>query len=404
MVSRLTLIVTVILALLLPVWFPLALATVLALTAVAALHLPQVGRLRFVWSASAGEEGYRSCRWSRITAMLTLTVLGVLCGLSAASLGSALLGGTEQLIAHPMGTLLGAMATWSGAAVVAGGAVKTLRLVWLSTFRDPAGRHPPRAHVDGVAAEDRDAVETGFAKLGWAAAFGDDPRLRTDVPVAADRVAWALRGEEPDAATVIALERLHAIRQRRILRRGLRRLLRAAARHRFAAGSGWMINPHLWHATRLKRDQSETDAGPEAERADVGILAQYVGPSYAELFPLPVRRHLLEVMRSADVNLLFVEDGVTANRLIRVLGVLYELHDQHHGARRAEERDFSMLSGTRVCIHEVRLDDPFQLPDYPEPDYQLIGRARVLHVFRDRGGDKVHDETPAPGERVPMLV
>lgn len=401
-VSQAVLMLGLLLAFTLPAWVPLVTATVLTVVAVAALHLPRVGQLRFAWHDDESRT-FRSCRWSAIASLISLCGLAVLVTLASTTLGVGLVGVTDHAAAHPMARTLGGFVSWVGGAVLCGGAIRTLRYVWLSCFRDPAGRHPPRAHVGGrPSAEEREAIRTSLAALGWQVAFGADPRLRTDVPVALSTLVWAVRGAQPTEDQVIALERRHAVRQRRIVRRGLRRLLRAAARHKNAAGTGWWINPHLWHATRLKRDLA--DDGEGGERPDIGLLAQYVGPAYADIFPLPVRRHLLEVFRACDVDLLFAEDGVSARRLLRVLGVLFELHDIHRGGRRAEERDFALVGGTRVCIHDVRLRDPYRVSGYPEPDYDHIGRARVLHVFRDRGGDTVRDETPAPGERVPLLA
>jgi len=43
------------------------------------------------------------------------------------------------------------------------------------------------------------------------------------------------------------------------------------------------------------------------------------------------------------------------------------------------------------------LDQPLEDSRYPEPDYDDLGRARVLHVFRDRGGDE--DEAFVPDDR-----
>ena len=46
---------------------------------------------------------------------------------------------------------------------------------------------------------------------------------------------------------------------------------------------------------------------------------------------------------------------------------------------------------------------------YAEPDYEDIGRARILHVFRERGGEVEvaetpfdRDDAPAPAPLVPM--
>jgi hypothetical protein len=72
-----------------------------------------------------------------------------------------------------------------------------------------------------------------------------------------------------------------------------------------------------------------------------------------------------------DLDLIFVEDGVKGPEVQQVFDELFE------GA----------IPGVRVMIHEFELDTPLLRQDYPEPDYDGLGRARLLHVFRDRGGE-----------------
>jgi hypothetical protein len=54
-----------------------------------------------------------------------------------------------------------------------------------------------------------------------------------------------------------------------------------------------------------------------------------------------------------------------------------------------------------VLIHEFQLDEPFRSEVYPEPDYENLGRARILHVFRDRGEQADRLETPLDITHVP---
>ena len=83
----------------------------------------------------------------------------------------------------------------------------------------------------------------------------------------------------------------------------------------------------------------------------------------------------------------------------RVLRMAFELHDMFGSKGRAEEAHFAGLPGVRVLIHEVAPDAPRsdRLRGYPEPEYRTVGRARILHVFRDRG--EVEDPVDSPRSR-----
>jgi hypothetical protein len=87
--------------------------------------------------------------------------------------------------------------------------------------------------------------------------------------------------------------------------------------------------------------------------------------------------------------------------LRRVLRVLFEVFDMHAGRRPANEIDFRGLPGVRVLIHEFQFDEPFKSETYPEPKYDYLGRARILHVFRDRGGQEEFIEPPFDMSRSP---
>ena len=74
--------------------------------------------------------------------------------------------------------------------------------------------------------------------------------------------------------------------------------------------------------------------------------------------------------------------------------MLFELYDVHGGKRKAEELLFRGLPKVRVMIHEYEPGNPFQSDHYPEPKFDDLSRVRVLHLFRDRGGEEVEVEPP----------
>jgi hypothetical protein len=128
-----------------------------------------------------------------------------------------------------------------------------------------------------------------------------------------------------------------------------------------------------------------------------------VGPPYHHVLSLDARHHLYEVMRSAEVDLIFVEDGLAFESVERVFSVLFDLLDMFGGSR-AEERHFDGLTGVRVVVHDYAPGQPFREDAYPEVDYDEIGRARILHAFKDRGGAEEPDEVPADVDLKPQAV
>ena len=139
--------------------------------------------------------------------------------------------------------------------------------------------------------------------------------------------------------------------------------------------------PHYWFVPGLSRDTQED----ELNLAEGTVLSGIIGPPYHCLFPRPIRNHIYQVLRGVQIDLIFVEDGVGYRRFLRVLRMMFEVFDMYGGKRRADEIHFHGVPGTRVMIHEFQLDEPFRSEVYPEPDYENLGRARILHVFRDRG-------------------
>ena len=79
------------------------------------------------------------------------------------------------------------------------------------------------------------------------------------------------------------------------------------------------------------------------------------------------------------------------------------------GARAVQERHFSGIPGVRVVVHEHPGEDHLRPKFLKEPDYEGVGRARILHVTRDRPDDvealddpRSWDSAPAPA--APQLL
>jgi hypothetical protein len=180
------------------------------------------------------------------------------------------------------------------------------------------------------------------------------------------------------------LARRDEIQVRRQLFRGLQKLLKRASAFKGPGGGGFWLAPHWWFVEGVGRE--DADSGGE----DAPPL---VGPPYSRVIPPRARQHAHAVLRATQVDMIFVEDGVTFRNLERALRVLTELYDVHGGKRKAEELHFRGVPKVKVMIHEYEPGNPFRSDLYPEPKFDDLSRVRVLHIFRDRGG---HEELIEP--------
>ncbi len=201
-----------------------------------------------------------------------------------------------------------------------------------------------------------------------------------------------------DPAFHVRLARRDVVQRRRALARGLVKLLKSAARRDYARGSGFWIGCNHWFITHLTRD---TD-----EEGSFGTI----GSPYRKALPSAARSHWAQVLRDLEIDFLFLEDGVRFRQFRRVLALIFEYHDLFGRRRLADERHFLGLPGVRVLIHDFELEKPLGRQGYPEPDYEELGRARILHVFRDRheGRERIdaprgRDRRPA-SPRIPILT
>jgi hypothetical protein len=191
-------------------------------------------------------------------------------------------------------------------------------------------------------------------------------------------------------------ERRSDIQVRRRVVAGLERLFKVAKRRKYRNGHGFWVAPHLGLWNGLRRDEPEPEPGP----LDTYMINNNIGPAYHRVFPHLARHLMYLTLRSLQVDLIFVEDGVNFRRFSRVVRRLFDLYDRQAG-QPAEDRNFVGLPGTRVMIYEFQFDNPFESDVYPEPKFTTLGRARILLVFRDRSEQEDLLEAPFDTSRTP---
>ncbi len=390
---------------LLPPWVALAGCALVLLINLCTVLIPSNQEVTFVWRFRNGDPRIRCVPWAKyhLSEFLQYTLLPI--NLVLLACGS-LIAGDAQSAFHdmPVMTNIGLILAWL--------APSTLGLLLLQSvlgrLRDPARPCRPVVHIGGAdLAARRPFLESFFRLRGWDVRFA--PAAPQQLDVCVDLVpgaepdmeaTWPLRIDAAALQSDTALQRLarrDEIQMRRRLVAGLEHLFKQTARRRFRCGTGFWLAPHFWFVPGLTRDLPEDDL----EMSEGTLLTGIIGPPFHRLLPRPVRHHTYRMLRALQIDLIFIEDGVSFKRFLRVLRMLFEIYDVHGGRRRAEEVHFHGLPGTRILIHEFVLQEPFRSETYPEPEYENLGRARILHVFRDRGGQEDPLETPEDFSHLP---
>ena len=327
---------------------------------------------------------------SLVTALVALLLFDVL----LTATGGRLLGISVAEETMPVTATFGAVAAW----VIPGLIVVAAFRLWTAWRIDPARQSAPTVHVSGSDALSRTGAARFIRSWGWKVQV--EPKLREPGTLGVEVVEpehsqatefdprWPLKLSEADLATGDVRERLDRrdeIQVRRYLFRGLAKLFKRASTFKGPGGGGYWLAPHWWFIEGMGREDSDgnEDTAPPL-----------VGPPYHRILPHRARQQIYRVLRATQIDMIFVEDGVSYRKLEKVLRVLLELYDVHGGKRKAEELHFRGLPKVRVMIHEYEPGNPFQSDQYPEPKFDDLSRVRVLHLFRDRGGEEVEVEPP----------
>lgn len=305
----------------------------------------------------------------------------------------------------PITLMLGEVLAWTALAGINLPLFESVRFAALGILFNP--RSPPRPvayFAEKLPKDTRQRVENVLRTQGWRVRCAPQRPRRTDVQI----------GQGDDVENPEYMDRLRRrdeIQNRRLLLRGLEKLFKRAAAESPQQGTGVWIGLQHWFVLGLGRDgdgseKKDQDAsGDETGDREQRALDEIIGPPFHQVFPRETRMHYHRITAALHIDLIFVEDGVSFRRLVRVLRVLFETYDVYGGRQRAEERHFTGLPGIRVIIHDIDLgsDMAHGRQNYPEPDYDEVGRARILHVFKDRGEQESHEPVPTGSEGIPVL-
>lgn len=381
-----------------PPVYGLGLCLLVAAAALARAAAGPADDAAILWRAGPGRPVY-SAPMRRVLAVGVALVAALVFDLLLSACGGRLTAPPSLDAAMPVTGFLGAVAAW----LVPGLVLLGLYQVWKFRRTDPTRRRPAAVRVGGPAPP-TDLARAARRIAGW----GFRPVVADGSDAAAPVVGVRLVPTEQSEATefdprwplAVSLADLEAgavkdrlarrdeIQLRRQFFRGLAKLLKQSATAVPSPGGGFWIAPHWWFLENLLWEEPGQGKGDEPDPL------RPVGPPYQRVFAPRVRQHVHQLLRAVQIDLIYVEHGVGHRKLEKVLRALTELYDVHGGKRRAEEQHFRGTPKVRVMIHEYAPGNPFRSAGYPEPKFDDVSRFRVLHVFRDRGGDEERVEPP----------
>jgi hypothetical protein len=192
-----------------------------------------------------------------------------------------------------------------------------------------------------------------------------------------------------------SLDHADFITKRRSFYRGLERLLKICHASTFRNGSGFIMVPHCYFVEGLHRDDQN-------EHIDEDRI---IGPDFQTLWGIRVRRFLFDVLEAMDLDIIYFEDKIRFPQLREVFEVIFELYHSRGSHFRIEEYHFIGLTGMRTIVETIRPDLPREKnAQYPETHFSNLSMARILVVFKDRGGDRDPTPVQTPGMSVPEWI
>lgn len=353
-----------------------------------------------LWRAQSGRPIY-TIPVARAGAALVVAVALLIFNLLLTANGGRLFAVGDLPTTMPLTALLGTAAAWLLPGAVVLGVARLL--TW--TRNNPARPEPLTIHVGGTATSD-DLRRAGEIITGW----GWRVRLVPDKPEPGDvgivlvppeqsladefDPGWPLRVSLADLVAGKVrdrLERRDEIQLRRNIHHGLSSLLKQViAESGRKRGSGYWFAPHWWFMDSLGREDTRKvrrdDEDPTTLRP--------IGPPFSTVFSPRARQHLYRVFRAVEVDLIYIEGGISHRVVSKVMRQLFEVFDMHAGKRKVEDHHFRGIPKIRVMLHEYSPGSRFQASGYPEPQFDDLSRARVMHIFKDRGEQEELDDIP----------
>jgi hypothetical protein len=285
--------------------------------------------------------------------------------------------------------------------------------MWRNSRANPSGSLPQTVYLRSeLPLELRDQATALIRSWGWNCRKGNKPAQRGDVKIELVNPENSQATEfEPRWPLALSLDdlkldnvkdrlaRRDEIQLRRRFFSGLHTLFKEARLERKSRGGGYWFAPHWWFIDGLGREESGRSRKTED---NAGVLRQ-VGPSLSKLFGARVRQHWYRILRAAHIDVIYIEDGINAKKVERVLRMLLEVHDMHGGKKPVDDHTFRGIPKVRVVVHDFSPEkSPSAMPEgYKQPKYDELSRGRVLHIFRDKGDSEELIDNPFDFDSIP---
>lgn len=381
-----------------PAIWPLSFAGLLLLASIAGYLLPHESAPALLWR-SRSNRMISSVPLPRVAAFVSGTASIAVMAVIVAAAGQALFIRPEGEGSMPVTIWFGSLAAW----FVPGLVMVVVIAHWSLRTNDPARRTPGTLFLaNRVSAADRDRVRQFAVDWNWSFATGVE---RETEFVAIELVTpdrsearefeptWPLKVSLADLEDPIVKDRLarrDELQLRRLSFRGFAKLFKKTSKG--STGDGVLFAPQWWFIDGLAR---EADPAESDDDDDSLQTIRRVGPGFDRVLPPRARQHWHAVLRAVKIDLIFIEDGIKAKAVEKVLRQLLAIYDRSHGKRQAEDIHFNGVPKVKCMIHEYGLDKPFETSgDYPEPKFLDLTRARVLHIYKDRGDQSELNDIP----------
>jgi hypothetical protein len=312
--------------------------------------------------------------------------------------GTALLARPEGEGTMPITVWLGSLSAWFVPGLVAVVVVGH----WSLRSNDPARRTPATLNlITTITMQDLQSLKSLFN--GWRLAMNPKPEPVSVCIAIVDAKESQAREFEPTWPLKVTLEdlkndivrdrltRRDELQLRRLGFRGLAKLFKKTGKG--STGDGYLFAPHWWFIDGIGREADSPDESDD----EIGLQSvRRVGQSYDSVLPPRVRQHWHAVLRATQLDLMFIEDGVKPKSIEKVLRQILTYYDRSAGKRAMEDVHFNGIPKVKCMVHEYGLGESFDAGngDYPEPKFMELTRARVLHIFKDRGDQRELDDIP----------
>jgi len=389
----------------LPVVYPLGLAAVAMIWMVANCFRPSRGVVSVLWVGP--QKQLRAVPQHRL-------IFGVAALLLLVAIANVLLGRSGRVFTVPTAMdELSISARFTG--LLAWGLPGLIALFIVRLLgharRNPARTVRPTLHI--VSLEPRATVQQCGRVLkrhGWRVrASGAAPQpgdLHIELTSAEKseafefQPAWPLKLSLADLGHPDVLHRLRRhleLRLRKRIIKRTRRLFEHVLSKRGSYSGGYWFAPQWWFVSGLGKEV--------VVKHPRRSFLRRVGPTYETLYGTSARRQLYTILRAVQIDVIYVDAGVPALAVLRVLRQVFEVYDIFDGAKVVDDHSFRHVPKVRVTIHDFEPDlaeaETFGSSKRKRLKVSELSRGRILHIFRDRGKDEAEEYAPQDVDYAP---